>query len=140
MIGTTLKQFYTECVSYSRACMLQDAAKSWPAYQKWRFETSGVEGYKYLQNKIGKNRETTVFVDHDATNDVENFSGYSFKPDTVEVMKFNEAFLPNMSKNAVGMTMRDKSSSLRKDLETDIVYPEFYHEFGEFDSLEFTMG
>jgi len=120
--------------------MLPDVAKSWPAYQKWRYDFGGAEGYKYLQNKIGKNRETTVYVDSDATNDVENFSGYSFKPDTVEVMKFNEAFLPNMSKNAVGMTMRDKTISLQKDLETDIVYPEFYHGYAEFDSLEFTMG
>ena len=45
-----------------------------------------------------------------------------------------------MSQNAVGMTLRDQGISLQKLLETDIIYPEFYHEYGEFDSLEFTMG
>lgn len=38
------------------------------------------------------------------------------------------------------MTLRDKSAALTKELETDIIYPEFYHEYGEFDSMEVTMG
>ena len=55
-------------------------------------------------------------------------------------MAFDSGFLPKMSQNAVGMTMRDKSQALRKKLEADIIYPEFYHEYGEFEHLEFTMG
>ena len=71
---------------------------------------------------------------------MENFSGYSFKSDTVEVMNFVDEFLPNMSKNAVGMTMRDTTTTLQRDIESDIIYPEFYHGYAEFDHLEFTMG
>lgn len=55
-------------------------------------------------------------------------------------MNFADEFLGKMSSNAVGMTMRDQNSSLRKELESDIIFPEFYHEYGEFDHLEFTMG
>lgn len=39
-VGTDLKQFYTNCVSYSRACKITDVAKSWPAFSKWRYETN----------------------------------------------------------------------------------------------------
>ena len=135
-VGTNLKTFYTNCVSYSRTCKITDVAQSWPAYEKWRYEKNG---YSYLQKKIGS-METTVYVDDEATNDQENFSGYSFKPDTTEVMNFKDEFLRKMSTNAVGMTLRDKNQDLRKILEQDIIYPEFYHEYGEFDHLEFTMG
>ena len=122
-------------MSYSRTCKLKDVAKSWPAISKWRYQS---DGYKYLAKKIGKHN-SKVFVDADATNDEDNFSGFSFKPDSVEYMTFNE-FLSKMSSNAVGMTMRDTTTSLAQSIEQDIVYPEFYHEYGEFDSLEFTMG
>jgi len=65
--------------------MLRDVAKYWPAFKKWRYEE---DAYKYLAKKIG-DRNTSVFVDDEATNDEENFSGFSFKPDSVEVMKFS---------------------------------------------------
>jgi len=55
-------------------------------------------------------------------------------------MKFGSEFLPKMSQNAVGMTMRDSSEALLKKLEADFIYPEFYHEYGEFVGMEFTMG
>ena len=55
-------------------------------------------------------------------------------------MKFHSEFLDKMSENAVGMTMRDSSTGLADVLSGDFLYPEFYHEYGEFDSLEFTMG
>ena len=88
-VGTDLKQFYTNCVSYSRACKLTDVAKSWPAYTKWRYETNS---YQYLKGKVGA-METSVFVDEDVTNDQENFSGYSFSSETSEVMAFDSDFL-----------------------------------------------
>jgi len=55
-------------------------------------------------------------------------------------MSFGSQFLPQMSQKAVGMTMRDKSAAMTKLLETDIIYPEFYHEYGEFMGMEVTMG
>lgn len=135
-----MKEFYTQCVSQSRACTIPSLAQSWPAYENWRYERrTGKEGYEYLRNKIGKVK-TNVYVDEDATNDEENFSSFSFKPDTVGRMGFSNEFLPQMSKNPVGMSMRDNSDALRKAIEDDIVYPEFYHEYGEFLGLELTMG
>lgn len=85
-------------------------------------------------------RKTTVFVDIDATRDMENFSGFSFKNSEVEQMRLVKDFLPQMSQNAVGMTMRDSSDTLRRDIEKDIIYPEFYHDYATFDHLEVTMG
>lgn len=38
------------------------------------------------------------------------------------------------------MTMRDTSDALSRRIERDIIYPEFYHNFAEFDHLEMTMG
>ncbi len=131
-----MKTFYTTCVSYSRTCKITDVAKSWPAFNKWRYQK---DGYKYLAKTLG-DINTSVYVDDEATNDEENFSGFSFKPDTVEVMTFGSEFLGKMTSNAVGMTMRDSNTNLLKKLEKDIIYPEFYHEYGEFDSFEFTMG
>ena len=63
-VGTNMKTFYTHCVSYSRACKLNDVAKAWPAYKHWRYEstTRGNRGYQYLLDKLG-NRDATVFVD-----------------------------------------------------------------------------
>ena len=55
-------------------------------------------------------------------------------------MAFDSQFLPAMSQNAVGMTMRDRSTKLTDILSADIIYPEFYHEYGEFEHMEFTMG
>ena len=55
-------------------------------------------------------------------------------------MSFGSEFLPKMSQNAVGMTMRDTTKGFRQKLEEDIIYPEFYHEYGEFVSMEFTMS
>ena len=49
-VGTNLKTFYTQCVSYSRTCKLVDVAKSWPAYNNWRYENNG---YSYLKGVMG---------------------------------------------------------------------------------------
>lgn len=135
-VGLKFKYFYTNCVTYSRACKLSDVAKSWPAHHKWRYEK---DGYEYLAKKLG-DRTTSVYVDEEATNDEENFSSFSFKPDSVEIMKFGSEFLAKMTDNAVGMTMRDSSTGIAEVLKNDFIYPEFYHEYGEFDSMEVTMG
>ena len=135
-VGLNLKNFYTQCVSYSRTCKLTEVAKSWPAFKNWRYEANG---YGYLAKKLG-DIEASVYVDAEATNDEENFSGCSFKADTVEVMGFAPEFLSKMTENAVGMTMRESGTLFEQKLKSDIIYPEFYHEYGEFDSMEFTMG
>lgn len=44
--GAKLSQFYSDCVSLSRACKLHELAKVWPAHQQWRYDNSdGKEGY-----------------------------------------------------------------------------------------------
>ena len=55
-------------------------------------------------------------------------------------MGFSSEFLSEMTHNAVGMTMRTKEAEIEKLLAKDIIYPEFYHEYGEFDHMEVTMG
>ena len=36
------------------------------------------------------------------------------------------------------MTARTKSECVAAELEKELVYPEFYHEYGEFEGIEFT--
>ena len=68
-------------------------------------------------------------------------NGFSFDYDLAEVMDFSTEFLPKMkSDQTKNLVMRDSTSSLRLLLEEDIVYPQFYHDYGEFTDLEFTMG
>ena len=43
-----------------------------------------------------------------------------------------------MSRSSAVMTLRDKT--LEQFIEKDILFPDFYHDFAEFDSLELTMG
>ena len=55
-------------------------------------------------------------------------------------MKYASDFLPKMSAQALGMTMRHSGKDFENKIRSDITYPEYYHEFGEFDRLEFTQG
>ena len=43
-----------------------------------------------------------------------------------------------MSEHPVGMTLKD--SSITHLISEDILFPEFYHEFAELDSVELLMG
>ena len=135
-LGLTIKKFYTECVSYSRACYIEGGAKEWAAIQKWKYENQGQE---YLANKI-MDTNVFVYVDPDATNNHEDFSGFSFKPDTKELMSYRSEFLKQMSKNPVGMTLRHAATELENKLASDMIYPPYYHEYGEFDRMEFTQA
>ena len=38
------------------------------------------------------------------------------------------------------LVMRDSTTTLRQLLEEDIIYPSFYHDYGELTDVEFTMG
>lgn len=135
-MGLTLKFFYTNCVSYSRACRIEGGAKEWNAIINWRYAK---DGYQYLANKVG-DTQVTVFVDPDATNNHEDFSGFSFKDSQSKVMSYKSEFLPQMTSHAVGMTMRYGGKELEDKLKSDIIYPAYYHEYGEFDRLEVTQG
>ena len=48
--------------------------------------------------------------------------------------------MPQMTKKPVGMTMRTSGQELQETIGNDIIYPKFYHEYGEFDRLEVTQG
>lgn len=84
-----LKSFYSRFVSYSKACVIKDGAKDWPAMNKWRYQN---DGYAYLGQTL-RSLPTSVYVDPDATSTIDDFSGFTFKEDSVEVMKFNTEFL-----------------------------------------------
>ena len=47
--STTTRVFYTECVSYSRACLLPLMANAWEASTKWSYEK---DGYAYLEDML----------------------------------------------------------------------------------------
>ena len=78
MTGMTSQKFYTECVSYSRACYLPFMANQWAASTKWPYEK---DGYAHCE-KMLDSQSVDVYIDQDTTNDHESFSGYSFKSDT----------------------------------------------------------
>ena len=64
--------------------------------------------------------------------DPEYNEGYSFNEEDRVRMDYVKDFLPEMSHQAVGMTMRDTSAKLNVKLYDDISFPEFYHEIGDY--------
>ena len=48
--------------------------------------------------------------------------------------------MSRMTKNPTGMTVRHMSSEVTDILAKDIIYPELYHDIGEFIGTELTMG
>ena len=56
----------------------------------------------------------TVYKDEDQLYDSENYSGYSFNAEDKTRMTYSNTFLPFMSKQAVGMTLRDSSAKLNE--------------------------
>ena len=59
----------------------------------------------------------------------------SFVTDEVPKMPYPE-FLKAMKDKPTGFTLRDSSSCVEKVLEKDIIYPEFYHPYAEFEAFE----
>ena len=111
-------------------------AKTWPAFTKWNYNKNA---HKELIKKLtGTN--VTVYYDEDPNIDTENFDGYSFDSTTLQEMKFTKDFLPLMSEQPVGMTLRDSSALVTQKISEDILFPEFYHEFSELDHVELMMG
>ena len=49
--------FYYSCVALNRPCLFKEMAKSWPAYNNWRYSS---DGYKYLESAL-KNKKVTVY-------------------------------------------------------------------------------
>ena len=129
------RKFYTECVSYSRACVIPFMANEWRAAKTWPYQYYGSAS---LARSL-ENCTVDVYVDTETTNNKESFSGYSFKEDTVEQMNYKQ-FLSQMSRQPTGMTARASSDCVRTALEKDLEYPKFYHEFGEFERLELTQA
>jgi hypothetical protein len=40
-----------DCVRINKPCKFEGLAKTWPAFEKWKF---GENAYEYLREKIGK--------------------------------------------------------------------------------------
>lgn len=77
MLTTKPVDFYSNCVSRSRPCLLSSMAKQWPAYSKWSYAKGGVN---YLKGLIG-DASVNVFVDNNPpteTNDDNTYTGFSF--------------------------------------------------------------
>ena len=91
-----------------------------------------------MKSKL-QNCKVEVYVDEFVTNEHESFAGYSFTTDDVQSMTYPE-FLSNMSRRPTGMTLKTGAPCATKVLEKEIIYPEFYHELGDFDGLELTQA
>ena len=48
--------------------------------------------------------------------------------------------MSKMSENATGMTARHMDEEMTEILSKDIIYPTFYHDYGEFRGIQLTMG
>ena len=80
------RKFYTECVSYSRACIIAFMASEWRAAKTWPYQNYGSAS---LARSL-ENCPVDVYVDPETTNNKESFTGYSFKEDTVEKMNYKQ--------------------------------------------------
>lgn len=43
-------QFYDDCMRINKPCKFEALAKTWPAFERWRFNEQ--KGYSYLKNKL----------------------------------------------------------------------------------------
>jgi hypothetical protein len=102
-------------------------ARQWKAFNQWRYSK---DGYAYLENAL-KSTEVQVFADDDPISDAESFTGYSFNQNDKTLFKYPE-YLRLMSKQAIGMTLRDSSVGLNEILSEEITFPEFYHDMANY--------
>jgi hypothetical protein len=110
-------------------------ARQWKAYNQWRYSR---DGYKYLESALA-GIQVSVYKDDDPVFDAESFSGYSFSIEDKTRMGYSD-YLAAMSKQAVGMTLRDSSGQLNAVLGEDIAFPEFYHDMANYMGMQFTQG
>ena len=78
--------FMADCLRINKPCKFEGMAKTWPAYEKWRFVNGGSS---YLKDAL-QGEQVTVFIDMDPEIDVSQVSGNSFLPDTEQKMKYSE--------------------------------------------------
>lgn len=56
----TSNQFVDDCLRINKPCKFEGLAKSWPAYENWKYD--GSNNYKYLSDKFGSS-QVSVIVD-----------------------------------------------------------------------------
>jgi hypothetical protein len=100
-------EFYSNCVALNRPCFISGMARTWKAFNSWRYSS---DGYAYLDSAL-KGYEFQVFEDDDPIVDSESFTGYSFDKNDKTRLEYTK-YLEKMSKQAVGMTLRDSSGQL----------------------------
>ena len=70
--------------------------------------------------------------------DEQVYQGFSFNPDHTKYLPYSKIFLQEMSKTAVGVSLRD--TSLTSKLVDDIIKPKFYDTIGDFEALELSQA
>lgn len=135
----TLKQvdFYSTYVSRSRPAFLAGLAKSWPAFEKWRYKN---DGHFYLSKLLGDTNVNVFLHGNPPTerNDDQVYQGFNFNMEFANRMPYSRQAVKEVYKNAVGATIRD--SSLSTLLERDIIKPQFYDTIAEFSAIELTQA
>jgi hypothetical protein len=125
--------FMADCLRINKPCKFEGMAKTWPAYEKWRFINGGSS---YLKSTLEE--QVTVFIDMDPEINIGEVSGNSFLPDTSQKMKYSE-FQEKMSSVAVGVAMKDSTSGLHL-LKGDIAEPVFFTEISELAGVDIMQG
>ena len=69
--------FMADCLRINKPCKFEGMAKTWDAYEKWRFVNGGAS---YLKNALED--QVTVFIDMDPEINIGEVSGNSFRPDS----------------------------------------------------------
>lgn len=123
-----------DCLRINKPCKFEGVAKSWPAYQSWKF---GENAYDYLLGKFG-DQQLSVFVDLDG-GDEDMVLGNSFKSDKRVLMKYSE-FLSKMSQNAQGVALKESDSKTFDKLREDIKNPNFLQDIMDFYKIEIIQG
>lgn len=82
-------QFMDDCLRINKPCKFEGLAKTWSAYENWRFTID--EGYSYLE-EVFEDQQVDVYLDLDADEQItySSLAKNSFKPDSLTKMKYKD--------------------------------------------------
>lgn len=85
-----------ECLRINKPCKFENIAKSWPGFEKWRFNALKEDNsdlgkpYEYLEERIGGNKMVDVYIDLDPEANFDSAPSSSFKKSMLSKMKYSE--------------------------------------------------
>lgn len=131
----TSNQFIDDCVRINKPCKFEGLAKTWPAFEKWRFSNNP---YTHLASLLS-DQQVQVHMDLDPSPNLGTLPGNSFKHSTLTKMKYSD-FLRKMSEVQVGVTLRDEEEAVYKKLLPEITIPQFWSEINDLSGVTLIQG